>query len=95
MSAEPEEYFVTHHVTIEVTQLIPARSKAEAIRKVKAGEWGDVDAPGEWIEWSVISEPVAYTAQATSETWGSDADEHQALMDHQREAAGPQDDPPW
>jgi hypothetical protein len=71
MAAEPEQYFVTHHATIEVTQMVTATSKAEAIRKVKAGEWDeDDDMPGAWLDWHTISDPVAYKAELTSESWG-------------------------
>lgn len=67
MANEPQEYFVWHHVTIEVTQTILATSQAEAIAKVKAGEWSEDDhAPGEWLEWHSITSPVAYKARAVN-----------------------------
>ena len=65
MARETKEYLVSHHRTIEVTQLVDATSQAEAIRKVKAGEF-PADNDGEWLEWDVISDPVAYKARAVN-----------------------------
>lgn len=102
MTRERREYLVSHHRRIVVHQVTMATSAADAIRRFKNDEVTANDT--EWVEWEVIGEPVAYTAKPATYRAGEDTlnddeaaelDEHQVLMDEQRDAAGPQDDPPW
>lgn len=102
MTRERQEYIVTHRRTIEVVQSTMATSAAEAIRKFKNDTVTTNDT--EWIEWEVVGKPVAYKARLATVLPGENLlnadeeaylDQHLALMDEQRDAAGPQDDPPW
>jgi len=98
MTRQPETYAVYHHRRIRVMQTVTATSQKEAIQKAKDGDWDQFD--GEWMEWDVEGDPTRYSAKAWSDLPLGPAeqdalDQHQALMDEQRDAAGPQDDPPW
>lgn len=102
MTRERREYLVTHRRTIEVVQCTLATSAAEAIRKFQNDTVTANDT--EWVEWEVVGEPRAYKAKPAQYLAGEDVlnddeaaelDEHLVLMDEQRDAAGPQDDPPW
>lgn len=60
---EGVDYWVTHVRRILVTQVVTARSKAEAMRKARDGE----DQYSEWLEWHTVSGPGAYRAYPVQE----------------------------